>query len=227
MTDSIYDQLNAYGTVAKQRFVENFSGDAPDVDRWGFGHQDASSGNLASMADEADGGLKMTTGTGTNQGLYISYMSGTATDGSGTGVATIPFRQFSSQGAVMISVWKRGSTGAGYIAGGLCEQGRADIAGNNLAVSWCGTLTNTDHFYLRTSNSGGSQTETSSTVSQDSNFHTHKIETKNGSVDFSLDGATAVTSTGNVPSLTRVAPLFSVNKASQNMQVRYCEVYNT
>ena len=205
MTDSIYDQLNAHGTIAKQRFVENFSGDAPDVDRWGFGHQDASSGNLASMADEA----------------------GTATDGSGTGVATIPFRQFSSQGAVMISVWKRGSTGAGYIAGGLCEQGRADIAGNNLAVSWCGTLTNTDHFYLRTSNSGGSQTETSSTVSQDSNFHTHKIETKNGSVDFSLDGATAVTSTGNVPSLTRVAPLFSVNKASQNMQVRYCEVYNT
>ena len=39
MTDSIYDQLNAYGTVAKQRVVETFSGDALDTDRWenGFG----------------------------------------------------------------------------------------------------------------------------------------------------------------------------------------------
>ena len=34
MTDSIYDQLNAYGTVAKQRVVENFSGSALDTDRW-------------------------------------------------------------------------------------------------------------------------------------------------------------------------------------------------
>ena len=34
MTDSIYDQLNAYGTVAKQRVVETFSGGVLDTDRW-------------------------------------------------------------------------------------------------------------------------------------------------------------------------------------------------
>ena len=225
---SLYEQLFPLTTVMKQRVVENFSGDAPDTDRWGFGNQDGSSGNLASMSDEVDGGIKLLSGSGTNQALYMSFMTGTSLTGSDNGtVTTIPFKPFSSVGSVMISVWKKTTTSSGYTAGGLCQDGRGDIAGANLAVSWGGTLTGTTHFYLRTSNSSSSQTQVNSTVSQDTNFHTHKIEMKSSSVDFSLDGGTAVTSTGNIPSSTGLAPMFSVNKSTQTMQIRYCEVYNT
>jgi len=225
---SMYESFNPLTVVGKQHFVEWFSGKQPDTNIWGFGNQDGSSGNLASMADEIDGGIKLLSGSGTNQALYMSFMTGTSLTGSDNGtVTTIPFKPFSSVGSVMISVWKKTTTSSGYTAGGLCQQGRGDIAGNNLAVSWGGTLTSTTHFYLRTSNSGGSQTEVNSTVSQDTNFHTHKIEMKSSSVGFSLDGGTAVTSTGNIPSSTGLAPMFSINKASQTMQIRYCEVYNT
>ena len=58
MTKSIYDQLNASGTVAKQRVVETFSGDALDTDRW---NENESNGtNTFGMADSVDGGYTMT-----------------------------------------------------------------------------------------------------------------------------------------------------------------------
>ena len=105
---SLYEQLFPLTTVMKQRVVENFSGDAPDVDRWGFGNQDGTTGNLASMADSVDGGLKLTCGTSAGgQSLWMSFMTGTSLTGSDNGtVTTIPFKPYSSTGAVMISVWK-------------------------------------------------------------------------------------------------------------------------
>ena len=58
MTKSIYDQLNASGTVAKQRFVETFSGSLLDTDRWDI----YNSGTVPQgMADSIDGGYYITT----------------------------------------------------------------------------------------------------------------------------------------------------------------------
>ena len=91
MTDSIYDQLNAYGTVAKQRVVETFSGDALDTDRW---DQSNTNGTQA-MADSIDGGLLMST---TSSGSSISYID------------FADKKQFSNTGSVMIAVMKHGST---------------------------------------------------------------------------------------------------------------------
>ena len=62
MTKSIYDQLNASGTIAKQRVVETFSGDALDTDRWQL--TQIVSTCTATMADSNDGGLLLSTDSG-------------------------------------------------------------------------------------------------------------------------------------------------------------------
>ena len=72
VTTSLYEQLYPLTTVAGQRFVDYFSGNVPDTKRWGFGNQDSSSGNLASMDDTVNGGLKLTTGSAaSNQAIYM------------------------------------------------------------------------------------------------------------------------------------------------------------
>ena len=57
MTKSIYDQLNASGTVAKQRMVETFTGDALDTDRWNTTNV-TGTGTFA-MNDSVDGGFSI------------------------------------------------------------------------------------------------------------------------------------------------------------------------
>ncbi len=85
MTKSIYDQLNASGTVAKQRFVETFSGDALDTDRW-------TSPTTGAMADEVDGGYEISSGS-------IDFND---------------INQFAHNGCVAICLMKRAGTGNSY-----------------------------------------------------------------------------------------------------------------
>lgn len=220
--DSLYEQLQAFTSVQKQRFVENFSGDTLDTDRWGIGFQDDSTGNTWNMADEVDGGLKLQCGTAaTNQALYMSFMSGTS---NGT-VTTIPVKPFAHDGSVMISVWKLNSiTSHATAGGGLAQDGRGDVAGANMAYVHGGT--SSAKFSLRTSNNSGQQEETPSSVNDDTDWHTHKIECKSSTVDYSIDGLLSVTADDKLPE-AKMAPIFNSHKSGSSMQVRYVECYNT
>ena len=73
MTKSIYDQLNASGTIAKQRVVENFSGWQYDNDRW-FAQNIGGGSCTVTMADSDNGGLLLATVDGSSSpSIYLGF----------------------------------------------------------------------------------------------------------------------------------------------------------
>ena len=207
MTDSIYDQLNAYGTVAKQRFVETFSGGVLDTDRW---DQSNTNGTQA-MADSIDGGLLMST---TSSGSSVSYID------------FADKKQFSNTGSVMIAVMKHGSTTGGESYTGLqsgTTQGNGQGAWSYVNDSWKGAYFN---LYTVGASSG---TWVSSGYTSDTNWHTHKIELTSSQASLEIDGTTTTTSTTNLPAVA-LQPSVGINNSSavnRTLNIRYMECYNT
>ena len=208
----------------KQHFVEDFCSSQFDSFRWGFGYQDSTTGNSAAMGD---GGLIMTTGTSaTNQALYISFMSGSDTDGSNNGTVTvIPFRPFAHDGSAMIAVWRQHSITVGrWNGGGLAKDGRGDVAGTNMAYAYGGAAVT--NFQMRTADNAGNQTEVDSGMVQNTDFNAHKVECKSSSVDYTINGVFRGTSTGYLPTV-KLAPIFNTHRSGCVMSIRYCEAWNT
>jgi hypothetical protein len=205
MTDSIYDQLNAYGTVAKQRFVENFSGDALDTDRW-RSHNLGAGTITVRMADEVDGGLEMITDASSNS----SY-------------AVIDFndkRQFSSTSSGFILVGKAKVQANTKWYGGLEDN-------SYFVASYNG---NESYYRLGTRESSAGSTNTATTVATDIAWHTHKAETNGTSIPYWIDGVLAVTSTSFVPTGTQSSfqPFIEAyGNANKTSQFKYFEAYNT
>ena len=241
--NSLYEQLYPLTTIAGQRFVDDFTGFAPDTKRWGFGNQDSSSGNVASMSDEINGGLLLTTGTAaSNQAIYMSFMSGTELDGSDNGtMTTIPIRPFSSGLCNMIATVRINEdiTTHGNQFAGFTESGRGDCAGDNMAGFYHHRTKG--NFHLRTSNSGGSQNDTTTGVTADNEWHTIKIlsnvtadPTPAGTgVSLVLDGVLKATNTTAIGYFSEnVAPLFSTQRSllssgASSMNISYMEAWNT
>jgi len=227
MTDSIYDQLNAYGTVAKQRMVETFSGDALDTDRWATGRDSWNSGvPTFVMDDSVDGGLKVTT--------EANILNSSAGVGSASSYGGNNIRQFAHNGSVYIDVFKQNtvSTIHKVCAHGFGETLRGDGAGNNASLWGSGTQMNTSYFMSRTCGSGGSQTDVASDVAYDQNWHSYKIENKSSSVEFTLDGVlkTNNTTTSNIPA-SKMAPISGLQSTNSSTgasySIKYVECYNT
>ena len=213
MTDSIYDQLNAYGTVAKQRFVETFSGSALDTDRW---HLTTTGDGAANMSDEVDGGLKITS------------------DSGATGNAMISFNvkcQYNPLGSVCIFTAKRtAGTTASQILGGFSSNNATNE--DVLAMKdYSGTIKK----QLATSNNG-QWTTTDTTVDVDTEWHNFKLSTVGGTnATLSVDGLTEVTHTVSgikVPNV-KLQPFFFAGDATgtspyiSHGQISYMEAYNT
>lgn len=227
MTKSIYDQLNASGTIAKQRVVETFTGDALDPDRWSTGKDAYNSGvPTFAMDDSVDGGFKVIAEAS------INNSSGGVGSASSYGLNNI--RQFAHNGSVYIDVFKQNTVSSGHkvIAHGLKETMAGDGAGNNACLWGSGVNMNTNYFMSRTCGSSGSQTDVASDVAYDQNWHNYKIETKSASVEFTLDGVlkTNNTTTTNIPA-SKMAPTNGVQGTSDSTapsySIRYVECYNT
>jgi hypothetical protein len=207
MTDSIYDQLNASGTIAKQRFVENFSGSVLDTDRW---EKTQSGTGTFAMSDSVDGGFT----------LYPA--------GSNTNYAQINFnnkKQYSKTGVVMISVWKQPTNN-----GGATTVQMASVNGTSWNTNACGTrLWTTDsYFKLRTADASTvSQTDTD--VARNTNFNLFKHEMKSSSAELSINGVFKISKTTNLPASDLQPAPFAWNENGNRdyLHIRYMEVYNT
>jgi hypothetical protein len=209
MTDSIYDQLNAYGTVAKQRFVENFSGSALDTDRWATVNSGSGTPTYG-MNDSVDGGAFIKTSTTTSTQGNITFND---------------IRPFSPTGSVFIAVIKQTSISNTRLTAGLV--GSSVASGVNVSRLQGDTVLNTN-YRLQNQNTG-SATNTSSTTAVDTSFHVHKIEEKSSSIDYSVDGSVAVTSTENLP-IVQQQPyigVFTRDTTESEINITYCEAYNT
>ena len=227
MTKSIYDQLNASGTVAKQRVVETFSGDALDTDRWSTGRDSYNTGiPTFAMSDEVDGGFKVT--------AEANILNSSAAVGSASSYGGNNIRQFAHNGSVYIDVFKQNTVSSGHkvIAHGLKETMAGDGAGANACLWGSGVNMNTSYFMSRTCASNQSQTDVASDVAYDQNWHNYKIETKSASVEFTLDGVlkTNNTTTTNIPA-SKMAPTNGVQGTSDSTapsySIKYVECYNT
>ena len=212
MTKSIYDQLNAYGTVAKLRFVETFSGDALDTDRWTTG-----SFNTAptfQMGDSIDGGFEIVCAASNNTGGNIIFGSTAA-------------RQFSPTGSVFICV-----------AGGdnvRCEnfQGfvKDHVAFNNFRNM--ATIQNVPYegvLFSHTSNASG-DTQTNSGSAFNSTTNMYKVECKPSECQFSTNGVIGSTVTTTLP-VVPMQPRFGVRSHTNTSEsftgkCTYMECYNT
>jgi len=209
MTKSIYDQLNASGTVAKQRVVETFSGSILDTDRW---NTTFNGNGTTAMADEVDGGLKLTSSDNASGAYMINFNDK---------------RQYSNSGCECIFVGKRTTTTNAQMLGGFSSS--TALTGDVIAVK---DFTGNTYKQLVYAKNGSWGTAINTTVAIDVNFHNHKITLSSSSGTLSIDGLTAVTnSSDNLPD-SALQPFFysgetSGASASIISQIRYMECYNT
>jgi len=215
MTDSIYDQLNASGTIAKQRVVETFSGDALDTDRW---NTVAWAGSPTSgMSNTVNGGYNITC-TSSGDGESIGFGSSRT-----NGIA-----QYSYNSSAIIFVETVSTkTNISVSSSGLSNEIRPDGAGNNASLHVIKSAFT--YFTLRTVGVAGSQTDVSSSVTQDTAEHVVKIENKASSVEHTLDGVLEGISSTNLPVLA-LQPNFGIQSsvtATVTKNITYCEAYNT
>lgn len=240
--DSLYEHLQEFTTVQTQHFVDNFSGDAPDTFRWGFGNQDASTGNTATMDDSVNGGIKISCGTSAGyQGMGMAFLDGTATDGSDNNYNATMTKPFRSGTANMIFTAKfpshstNGDTMLGFNSKFTC-----DNTGGNMAT--LRVKSGQTNFTFRTSNSGGTSGDTTSTtpVAQDTDWHGYKISgnvtadpTPAGQAQkLYIDGVLEASRTSAIGYFNEtVTPIFSTrnNNSTSNgsyFHVGYCEAWN-
>lgn len=213
--DSLYEQLFPLTTVMGQRFVENFSGDSLNTDRWGVV---AWAGSPTSgMSDTVDGGYNITCTT-SGDGESIGFGS-TRTNG-------IAQYSYNSSATIFVETVST-NTNISVSSSGLSNEIRPDGAGNNASLHVVKSAFT--YFTLRTVGVAGSQTDVSSSVTQDTAEHVVKIENKTSSVEHTLDGVLEGTSSTNLPVLA-LQPNFGIQSsatATVTKNIRYCEAYNT
>jgi hypothetical protein len=191
-------------SVAKQRFVENFSGTGLDIDRWRYNNLGAGTITVK-MADEVDGGIEMTTDASSN----ASY-------------AIIDFNdicQYDSTSSGFILVGKAKVQANTKWYGGLEDN-------SYFVASYNG---NEPYYRLGTRESSAGSTNTATTVASDIAWHTHKAETNGTSVPYWIDGVLAATSTSFVPTGTQSSfqPFIEAyGNANKTSQFKYFEAYN-
>jgi len=210
MTDSIYDQLNANGTVGKQRVVETFSGDSLDTDRW-HTQQIVATCTFA-PADSVDGGLLISTDAGGGSpSAYLSFND---------------VCQYNPLGFRFISTCKKGSdNNVGIKAGIGSDDSSATPAHNSLMTA--GSLVS---YRALATKDGSTGTQTNSDVAVSSTEFVYDIVGNGSSNILSLDGVTKVTKTTNLPT-AKCQPLLYIQSRStsavKTWNCKYMECYNT
>ena len=214
MTDSIYDQLNAYGTVAKQRFVETFSGSEYDNDRW-FYSNPTGTGTIG-MADDNYGGATVATASGANSHTEINF------NGK---------RQYSPTASVVIGVTTQLVTSSDLFCGFGSGVNTLDPQ-HSLA-----TMTQMNpSSWISLQTSDGSNTglnEVYSTVTAKAfgadAWKIWKIENVGSTCNLYISGVLDVTTSTKTPS-SAMQPVVGARSRGSNVattRVRYMEAYNT
>ena len=210
MTDSIYDQLNAYGTVAKQRFVETFSGSALDTDRWTANN--VAGTNTFAMVDGSDDGFKITT-------QAVSSAHGSITFDN--------IRQYAHNGSECIGVLKR-NTGSVRSYMGLSNNANATSTAFQMAIVEDRTALANKGV---SSSNGSSFTNTASSpaIPIDTAWTGYKLALDGTDIKLYINGVLGVTKSTTNPTVNMQPIVGARNEASTagETQVRYLEAYNT
>ena len=220
MTKSIYDQLNASGTVAKQRLVETFSGNEVDYKRWGAG------GDFGFyIDDEVDGGLLMKW----YQATAVAGKEGILSTSDGTSGEK---RQFSPTNFVWIANCKwTGTRTSGVSRFGIKRYRDGTFNGGGVAGATMG-YDNTKIAAYTSSETGGEYQSVSSTIDVDNVYHNFKGSRSGGAYTLLIDGITSVTTTQTSSHLPVNASepflyVYNNDTTHHSLNCNYFEVYNT
>ena len=210
MTKSIYDQLNASGTVSKQRFVETFSGDVLDTDRWGSIVQISGSSGAVAMNDSVDGGVKVSTGT--NDEAILAFDDK---------------RQFNHLASGFVAVTR---LTASNVAQGL---NRTGIKYDNNGTFNAGDLISMECGYSNSSislftGSASGYERTTSSLTRDTSYHSYKGLINNSSATLTIDGVLECTTSTHLPTKKMQPFIYNASgSVASSSDVTYLDVFNT
>ena len=191
----------------KQHFIEWFSGkQLPSY----LTFTDTNGTNTGAMADEVDGGYKITTGASNNNAATISFNDK---------------RPFNHEGAVAIWVQKGSRLTTSTIFSGF---GGDDTLNINWSMGGIHAGGSSTHFSLYTKDTS-TASATASSVALDTDYHAIQVEMKSASNELSIEGSLQTTKSNNLPTID-VQPLhfaqtWSGGAITANM--KYLEAYNT
>tara|TARA_R110000751_G_scaffold55189_1_gene118402 strand:- start:754 stop:1392 length:639 start_codon:yes stop_codon:yes gene_type:complete len=207
--DSLYEQLFPLTTVMKQRFVENFSGDLLDTDRWGTVTQIVATCS-ASIDDTVNGGFKFETDSGAGS--------------PSASMTFIDVKQFDATASTCIATCKKNDDNLG-IKIGLADNTNVSPTNHSLMVE--GTLES--YKSLHTKNSGGF-TSTATTEALSQTEFSFKIENIIASSTLYINGVSGAVSTTNLPA-GNLMPYYYIQSRStaavKSYNSTYMECYNT
>jgi len=201
--------LNPDAVVARQRFVENFTGKSLDTERWTTSHNVGTGSNPMSSS----GGVLVTSASGgTGNKWQIDF-------GAGVGM-------YDPAGCTMIAVYQKVVNDTASSADVfLTSDATASDPAQHILIFDEGSGVK-----LQLQNSGSNLTDTGLLLSSNSR-RAAKIDCTGSAVNLSINGILRCVSTSNIPT-SGCNPMFrvrgrGVNSNAHQMRVTYCEVYNT
>jgi hypothetical protein len=197
----------------KQHFIEWFSGKQIPS----YWTTSTNSNATFTMADEVDGGLKVSTGaTATNSNFYLSFNNK---------------RQYSHTGSVSIFVIKP-QIHRSLTTNWFAEVG---IGNGNLGGKGHRFYAHSNNANIQLSTTEGSATLVDTGVTEESVWYAVKIENKLSSCEMSLSGTLKATATTGLQTTSGMQPQTYANRGtsgsagsnSLDISYRYMECYNT
>ena len=201
---SLYEAFNPLTTVAKQHFIEWFSGSVLDSI---WNQRNTNGVGTYAMVDAVDEGFSITTGTSTSNASDIDMND---------------IRHYSEDNYVCISIFRRVTTLS------IVQQ----ISVNNGATFNHYVLVQDDTintFYDLFTKDGTTPSAQDSDIAIDATFHSHKIELNGTNARLDIDGVLKVTKTTNLP-VAALQPAFRVfarGTGGKEGRFRYIEAYST
>lgn len=192
----------------EQHFIEWFSG--KQTHSYWTTSQGSGSGGYATMTDVVDGGLEISSGSGSNNNFYLLFAN-----------SKTPFIH---TGCTQIAVWKDivssspKNVGCGFSATG-------GTGNNSCFIKAAPTISSTFSCATRQTSS----THTASSVTLDTEYHTFKLDLKSASIDYYIEDVLEVTRTTQLP-IASLSPLaYGDDSASPSakMRIKYMECFNT
>jgi hypothetical protein len=172
--------------------------------RWAITNFNSVTGATA-MADEVNGGIKLTT-SGNRSALQFNNI-----------------RQFSNTGSEIIWVVKQAGSGANG-AVGLAKNSNGFF---NSGVHVDFPTSGNSNFYTLNDAGAGSYTSTGKNVSESFSYHTYKMTCSASSQTCSIDGVTVATRDNNQDPDEKMQPVATAYNSSTTLHLQYCEAYNT
>ena len=205
---SLYELTNSWEKPARMRFVENFSGNELNTNRW---DTTLVNGGTVAMSNTVNGGVILSTNTT-----------------AGTSSAYIDFADVKQFGMTSSIIWTaiHSHSGGGESYSGL-SAGSTGGSADPQITSYVHTGWGSSNFDLYTYG-GGAGTWTDGTIAGLTSNHTQKLELTGTAGNSYVDGVLNVTSTTTLPD-ANMQPIFGLNSSdttNKTINITYCEAWN-